>query len=111
MTVSALYEEIQRGRGARDQSLDGLYAGTIADTAATVDQQVHVLLDAFDPALQFGPCRWMPRLEPVTINVAQGVEAADNFIVAQAVLPARGDRCLVGFDDQQIPWIISWGPA
>jgi hypothetical protein len=109
--VSSLHEEIQRDRGARDVSLDGLYAGTIAETAALVTDQVPVLLDAFDPMLQFGPCRWMPRLEPQVIDVAQGAEATDNFTVARLVLPARGDRCLVGFDDQQVPWILAWWPA
>ena len=109
--MSAMFEEIQRARGSLDVSLDGLYAGTIAETAATVDQQVTVLLNGWDPTMRIGPCRWMPRVAPVVINVAQGVETTDDFTVAQVVLPARGDACLVGFDDQQTPWIIDWWPA
>ncbi len=101
--MSSLFEEIQRDRAARDQSLDGLFAGTIAETAA--------LVTAFDPTLQFGPCMWMPRLEPYVINVAQGAESTDDFTVARLVLPARGNRCLVGFDDLQVPWILVWWPS
>ncbi len=109
--MSSLFEEIQRDRAARDQSLDGLFAGTIAETAALVTDQLPVLLDAFDPTLQFGPCMWMPRLEPYVINVAQGAESTDDFTVARLVLPARGNRCLVGFDDLQVPWILVWWPS
>jgi hypothetical protein len=109
--VSAMYEEIQRAGAAADPSLDGLYAGLIAETAATVADRVEVTLNGFDSTLRIGPCRWMPRLEPHTINVAQGAETTDEFTVARLVLPARGDACLVGFDDQQVPWILVWWPA
>jgi hypothetical protein len=106
-----LHEDIELERATADGGLTGLYAGTIADTATGLTDRVAVLLDAFDPQLRFGPCRWMPRLQTVTINVAETGESTHDVDVAQAVLPARGDRCLVAFDDSETPWIVCWGPT
>lgn len=106
-----LHDEIQREHAVSDPPPTGPFAGTIAETATTTADQIPVLLDAFDPGLQFGPCRWMPRLTTVTVNVAETGEAAHNITVAQAVLPTRGDRCLVEFDDSGIPWITCWWPT
>ena len=85
-----LYDELEQQRGG-DVTLDGLFAGTIAETAATVADEVPVLLDGWDTTLQFGPCRWMPRLAPTTVNVAETGETAHNITVAEVVLPQRGD--------------------
>lgn len=110
--MSSLYEELLRSNATRDASFaDSFYAGTIAETAATVDQKLQVLLNGWDTALRIGPARWQPRVSPQTINVAQGSEATDDFTVATVVLPSRGDTCLVGFDDQQRPWILVWWPG
>lgn len=68
----------------------GAYAGEIA-ADAEVDEPVPVTLGAFDGGLHlFGPCPWMPRGD---------------------VLPTRGDRCLVVFDDDGAPWVIAWEPS
>jgi hypothetical protein len=107
--MSALHEEILLERAVADQT-SGLFAGTIAADAAALTDLVPVLLDAFDPQLQFGPCAWMPRLTTVTVNVAEGAETAHNVEVAQPLLPARGDRCLVALDDNETPWIVVWWP-
>lgn len=88
----------------------GPYAGKIATSAILVTDKVWVTLDSFAAPYQFGPCVWAPRLRPQTIDVSQGAEAANPFIVAQIVLPVRGNRCLVDFDENEQPWILVWTP-
>jgi hypothetical protein len=108
----AMYEQLLRRRATEDASFaDSFYGGTIAETASGVADEIQVLLDGWDPSMRIGPAKWMPRVQPYTINVAQGDEATDEFTVAQVVLPSRGDACLVGFDDQHRPWILVWWPA
>lgn len=88
----------------------GPYAGKIATTATVVSDRVMVTLDSFEAPYQFGPCYWQPRVRLQTIDVAQGAEAADPFVVTQLVLPARGNKCLVAFDENEQPWILVWSP-
>lgn len=88
----------------------GPYAGKIATSAALVSDKVFVTLDSFEAPYQFGPCMWQPRVQPQTVNVAESPEAAHNITVAQLVLPARGNRCLVVFDENEQPWILVWWP-
>ena len=64
--------------------------GTIAQSAADLTDLVPVILPDFDPNQQWGPCRWQSR------------DAVS--------LPARGDACLVIFDNQRNPWIVAWWP-
>lgn len=64
-----------------------LYAGTIATTPADASVEVYVTIPAFDQGdRRFGPCKYVPKGE----------------------LPARGDSCLVAFDEADRPWIAVW---
>lgn len=98
-------------RDVPEIQLDGSFAGLIANTAALVTDKVFVTVSAFSSDYRFGPCRWMPRVEPQTVNVAESPEAAHNITVPHLVLPTRGDQCLVIFDESQQPWIAVWEPA
>lgn len=51
---------------------------------------VEVVIPDFDPHLRWGPCRWQAR--------------------SDTALPARGDECLVVFDNRREPWIVAWWP-
>lgn len=108
--MSHLLDEIQRDQ-ANESAQQGLFAGTIAENATLVTDLLPVLVDGWDTTLQLGPCRWMPRVEPTVVNVAEGAETAHNVTVATVVMPARGDYCRVGFDDQGRPVIVCWWPA
>lgn len=64
--------------------------GTVAKTAADFTTLVPVILPEFDPHLEWGPCFWQSR------------DATS--------LPAKGDPCLVVFDNRRQPWIVAWWP-
>lgn len=75
----------------RPESLAGsTFSAVIADAPGDFDEKVYVTIPAFDPQLQWGPCRWQSR------------DATS--------LPGRGDACLVVFDENQEPWIPLWWP-
>lgn len=64
--------------------------GIIAKAPVDFTALVPVILPDFDPTLQWGPCPWQSR------------DAVS--------LPAAGDPCLVVFDNQRRPWVITWWP-
>lgn len=94
----------------RIEATQGLWAGVIATTPALVSDKVDVTIAAFDSSLRWGLCRWTPRVAVQVVNVAEGAEATHNITVAQVVLPVRGNKCLVGFDDNGDPWVVVWWP-
>lgn len=79
-------------RDLQDQNGETLTAwrGVVAKTAADFTTLLPVVLPDYDPTLTWGPCRWQAR------------DATS--------LPAKGDECLVVFDNQRRPWIIAWWP-
>jgi hypothetical protein len=107
--VSHVREELDAA--AATPSLSGVWQGLIAQAPTTLDERVYVTLPDFEPLLRFGPCRWMPRLQTATVNVAEGAEAAHTIEVAQAMWPAKGDLCLICFDNQGEPWVAAWWPS
>lgn len=65
-----------------------LWRATIADTAATADDLVRVLIAGADNGQRLhGPASFMPR---------------------GALLPAAGDEALIAYDDEGDLWIIGW---
>lgn len=76
---------------AKDESgVPGLMYGTVAKAAADITDLVPVILPDYDEHLQWGPCRWQSR------------DAVS--------LPAKGNACLVAFDNRREPWIVAWWP-
>lgn len=80
--------------------LDGLYfepgadklcKGTTVNTPASSSDKLFVKIPSFGDAMPpFGPCDWTPH---------------------GTALPPAGTRCLVAFDEDNIPWVIQWiGP-
>jgi len=69
---------------------NGSWYGVIAKPAADMNDFVYVVIPAFSRTMRFGPCRWQSR------------DATS--------LPARGDDCLVIFDNNKIPWVAAWWP-
>ncbi len=92
-------------------TMSGCWQALVAEAPADLTDTLMVTIPGFNPEMQFGPCRWMPRVTAQTINVAEGAETADDFTVAAVALPARGDLCLVIFDDQGECWVPCWWPA
>ncbi len=70
-----------------------LLEGRVARAPTGLDDDLFVTVDAFDRVHEHGPCPWMPR---------------------GALLPARGDRCLVAIaadeDGDPSPWVVAWWP-
>jgi hypothetical protein len=76
-----------------------LYAGHFAEDASSVDSQLEVVIDAFDPDIKWGPAPWMPRI-------------TDG---GSTVIPEEGDRCVVGLAESEIAgtaevWVLAWWP-
>jgi hypothetical protein len=85
--VSQLHDLI---RQERPEHRPTIVRGRIANTPATPDAQLFVTIGSFDGhRQQWGPCRWSPR---------PGGDLEG--------LPARGDDCLVLFDEHEEPWIL-----
>jgi hypothetical protein len=63
----------------------------IADTPASFNEPVSVILPEFDNALTWGPCAWL----------------APN----DTDKPHAGDDCLVAFSNRREPWIVAWWPS
>lgn len=64
--------------------------GEIASTPTSQTQRVFVVIPDFSPILRWGPCRW---------------QARDDVS-----MPAKGDPCLVLFDNRREPWVVAWWP-
>lgn len=64
--------------------------GQIAKDVADFDERCFVLLPDFAQDNQLGPCFW---------------QARDSVL-----LPSRGDRCLVVFDNRGQIWVLAWWP-
>jgi hypothetical protein len=66
------------------------WAGTILDTATSLQDEVRVRLDAFGDSRRYhGPMPFLPG----------------------AVLPAEGDRCVVLFDESRQPCVVWWATS
>lgn len=70
-----------------------LFEATFVDDVASHQDEARVLITSFDSAATFGPCPWPSRHDG-----------------AGLVLPARGDRALVAFSDDNQPWVVAWWP-
>lgn len=66
------------------------WAAEIATTPTDESDTLMVVIPDFHPRYQWGPCYWQHR---------GGVS-----------LPTRGDKCLVIFDNNRRPWVVSWWP-
>jgi hypothetical protein len=69
----------------------GVSAAVVATSALDLTDTVEVVIPEFDPKQRWGPCKWMPRGDITT-------------------LPARGDECIIIFDNNRDIWIIGWWP-
>lgn len=67
-----------------------LWYGTVADDVADYYDQAYVVLPDLSTDHQFGPCFW-PRRD-------------------ETLLPTRGDRCAVVFDNRGQAWMMAWWP-
>jgi hypothetical protein len=64
--------------------------GVIANTVASPGDELYVTVASFDGSRQtWGPCSWSP----------------------STALPAKGDPCLVLFDEQKTPWVMTLAPV
>jgi hypothetical protein len=72
-------------------SYNGAFSGVISTDAADELDPVMVIVAAIDGTIEYGPAPWQPR--------------------SDAVLPQRGDDCLIVFDNERIPFVIAWWPV
>lgn len=86
--MSALHEE--RQRNPETTELAGIWQAVIAVGASDMSDTVKVRIPGFNSAMQIGPCRWQAR------------DSSSH--------PARGNVCLVAFDDRGECWVIAWWP-
>lgn len=71
-------------------ALNRIWRGTVAADVADFADKMYVIMPDFDPHLKIGPARWQAR------------DAVS--------LPAKGDDCLVIFDNDREPWVPVWWP-
>jgi hypothetical protein len=64
--------------------------GTVHSAPADLSDRMSVVVPDFDPGFVWTECRWMPR------------DAVS--------LPAKGDACVVVFDNRIQPWVLAWWP-
>lgn len=67
-----------------------VWFAVFAEDATDLADPVTVIIPDFDPHLQWGPVLWQSR--------------------DSVSLPAKGDRCLVIFDNRRGPWVVAWWP-
>lgn len=65
------------------------FQGAVAVGATDMGQRIYITVPAISDH-RLGPCRWQARDDTSH--------------------PARGDICLVEFDDQGEPWVVAWWP-
>jgi hypothetical protein len=80
----SVYDDLPQHR-----RLDRAWRGVIAATVNDFSDKVYVTIPTLGN-LRLGPCRWQSR---------DGVS-----------FPARGDFCLVIFDNDNEPWVAVWWP-
>ena len=76
---------------ARDRQREGLWRGLVAAAPASVEEPLQVLIPAMRTQHVWGPCAWPER--------------------AGAVLPVKGDACLVAISNEGDAWVLAWWPA
>jgi hypothetical protein len=74
----------------REQPMRESWQGHFADNVPDFATRAWVIIPDLDPTLRVGPCRWQAR------------DAVS--------LPAKGDACLVIFDNDREPWVVAWSP-
>lgn len=80
----SIYDDLSEHGG-----LARVWAGSIATTVTDFSDRVYITIPELGN-LRLGPARWQAR-------------DAVSF-------PARGDECLVIFDNKNEPWVVVWWP-
>lgn len=80
-------------RAARLEAPKQLFAGLIIDTATSLTSRVRATGSTSTPGHTYGPCTFLPNF------------TLDPDVV---MIPAEGDPCLIGMDDEGNSWIIAW---
>ena len=89
-----MYED-ELVRRTDDRAYPQCYAAVIANTPATLADDVYVTMPGVDDEQnKWGPCHWAPRI---------GTGGA-------VVLPTAGDAAVVVLDDAKQHWILTWTP-
>jgi hypothetical protein len=84
--MSTIHTELEQ---FKQTYLKDAWKGIINSNPPDFATRVTVIIPGLDPGLELGPCLWMPR------------DAVS--------LPAKGDECLVIFDNEREPWVVAWG--
>lgn len=77
-----------------DQSVtpmrERLWFGQFAKAPASLADPATIIVPDYDETLHWSNVRWQAR---------------------GAVLPVKGDECLITFDNRNQPWVIAWWPS
>lgn len=90
MSLHFTVKQIDEEQVFKQAPVSGLWAALVAKGAAESTDLITVTIPDYDDNAVFGPARWPAIGES---------------------LPARGDICLVGIDNQSNVWVISWVPS
>lgn len=84
------YSSIRQDIDSAPKPQQGNWYGTFAAAVTDIANMAYVILPDYDENIIWGPCRWQSRDE--------------------ISLPAKGDECLVEFDNRNQPWVVAWWP-
>src|SRR4029077_17147398 len=83
----------------------------VASNPVAFDEELFVTIPEFDPDLLVGPCFWQSRGSNLEWEFTTDYgDISGGEMRVHDVLPGRGDRCLVVFDNRKQPWVVAWWP-
>jgi len=107
---------IQEDLPPQHNPMQRIHRGVFASSPSEQTELVDVFLPDFSMDLRWKRCRWEPRWNVVSVNVAEGAdtggdtEGSHMIDIPEIVLPVRGNPCLCLFDNNREVWVVMWWP-
>lgn len=115
---SQLYDDARRLASPMSRIWRGVFNSSHVDHADQKKLAKVIMLDVAKTLVISG-VPWAPRVTELEINLAEPaygaplepVEPERLLKVAIAEWPRAGNSCLIAFDNQRQPWVVTWWPG